>query len=246
MEQKYLNVAAYVFFHVDHIEELQENLLQFCNEKGLRGSILLAKEGINLYVCGFREDVNALQRYLHGKCGIPQMEYKESWSDFQPFRRMLVKIKDEIITMKHDAINPEEFTGPRIAPQEFKKWLDENRDIYVLDTRNDYEVECGKFYKAEHLNVKSFTEFAKKAQDLDENIKEKPVVMYCTGGIRCEKASSLFLKEYGFKEVYQLEGGILKYFEECGGAHYDGDCFVFDERTCVDKNLQISDKYKEI
>ena len=244
MEQKYLNVAAYVFFNIDRIEELQEKLLQFCVAQNLKGSILLAKEGINLYVCGFAHDIGELQNYLHGECCVPQMEYKESWSDFQPFRRMLVKIKDEIITMKHDEIDPQEFTGPRIAPREFKKWLDEDRDIYVIDTRNDYEIEYGKFNKAQHLNVKSFTEFAEKAQELDDEIKDKPVVMYCTGGIRCEKASSLFIKEYGFKEVYQLEGGILKYFEECGGAHYDGDCFVFDERVCVDKNLQMTNKDK--
>lgn len=244
MEQKYLNVAAYVFFNIEHIEELREKLLQFCVEKELKGSILLAKEGINLYVCGFLDKVEELRNYLQKECGVPQMEYKESWSDFQPFRRMLVKIKDEIITMKRDEIDPQEFTGPRIAPQEFKKWLDEDRDICVIDTRNDYEIEYGKFHKAQHLNVKSFTEFAEKAQELDEEMKDKPVVMYCTGGIRCEKASSLFLKEYGFKEVYQLEGGILKYFEECGGAHYDGDCFVFDERVCVDKNLQMINKDK--
>ncbi|WP_372367487.1 rhodanese-related sulfurtransferase [Candidatus Uabimicrobium sp. HlEnr_7] len=242
MEHQYLNVAAYAFFKIENLTDQRDRLLNFCTEKQLRGSILLAEEGMNLYVCGLSENIENLQDYLHKELNVPQMEYKQSWSDFQPFRRMLVKIKNEIITMKQDDIKPEEHTGPRLSPKEFKKWLDENRDIYVLDTRNDYEIKHGKFEQAQHLDVKSFTEFAEKAQELDENIKEKPVVMYCTGGIRCEKASSLFLKNYGFKEVYQLEGGILKYFEECGGEHYDGDCFVFDDRICVDNRLQTVKK----
>lgn len=245
MEQQYLNVAAYAFFKIENLIDLRDRLLNFCTEKQLKGSILLAEEGINLYVCGLSENIENLQHYLHTELNAPQMEYKQSLSDFQPFRRMLVKIKNEIITMKKDDIKPSDHTGPRLSPKEFKKWLDENRDIYVLDTRNDYEIKHGKFEQAQHLNVKSFTEFAEKAQELDENIKDKPVVMYCTGGIRCEKASSLFLKNYGFKEVYQLEGGILKYFEECGGEHYDGDCFVFDDRICVDNRLQMVKKNEE-
>lgn len=150
---------------------------------------------------------------------------------------MLVKLKKEIIPMGRPDVSPVEMTGDRIAPVELKKWLDENRDFLLLDTRNDYEVELGTFEKAQHLNLRHFRNFAQKLDLLPPEMKDKPVVMFCTGGIRCEKATAYALKS-GFKEVYQLEGGILKYFEECRKDHYDGECFVFDHRRTVDSELK--------
>lgn len=244
MSQKYLNIAAYEFIDIENIENLQQQLLSFCQSQYIKGSILLATEGVNLYLSASEDSINNFKDYLNNLLHISNISYKESWTEFQPFRRMLVKIKNEIITMKRDDIRPKEQAGPHISPQEFKKWLDENRDIYILDTRNDYEIEYGKFDQAQHLNVKSFVEFAEKSKNIDDAIKNKTVVMYCTGGIRCEKASALFIEQYGFKNVYQLEGGILKYFEECGGNHYTGDCFVFDDRICLDSKLQISKNEK--
>jgi UPF0176 protein len=153
---------------------------------------------------------------------------------------MLVRLKKEIISMGHDEVKPAKFTGPSIKPTEFKSWLDEGKEIIVLDARNDYEMRTGKFQNAIDLNIKSFRDFPTAAKQLPDELKGTPVVMYCTGGVRCEKASVVLLEE-GFNEVYQLEGGILGYFEECGGAHWDGECFVFDKRVGVNPELEETD-----
>jgi UPF0176 protein len=129
-------------------------------------------------------------------------------------------------------INPAEFTGPALSAKELKQWLDEGRDFVLLDTRNDYEIEIGTFEQATDLNIHHFRDFEAAVEKLPEESKQKPVVMFCTGGIRCEKASPLLLQK-GFQEVYQLDGGIIKYFQEVGGAHYRGDCFIFDFRTSI-------------
>jgi predicted sulfurtransferase len=212
-----------------------------CVALGFKGTILISAEGINGFLAGEEAAIRQFLSEIREEREFADLEVKESWSSEIPFTRMLVKIKREIIPMGRPDVRPTEFTGKRLYPAQFKQWLDENRDIVVLDTRNDYEVEAGTFEKAEHLNLKNFREFGDRLKELPNEVREKPVVMFCTGGIRCEKATALALKE-GFKEVYQLEGGILKYFEEVGGAHYRGDCFVFDDRVTVDPELRETGK----
>jgi predicted sulfurtransferase len=164
------------------------------------------------------------------------MEFKESWSSGIAFPRMLVKVKNEIIPLGLPSVDPLQKTGTRLAPQELKAWLDERKDFLLVDTRNDYEVDYGTFENAVSFELKNFRDFPKHLSELPEEARERPVVMFCTGGIRCEKATAVAM-DMGFKEVYQLDGGILRYFEECGGSHYEGQCFVFDRRIAVDTDL---------
>lgn len=233
-----LNTSAYKFFDVKDPHALVEPIKNFCKSYDLKGTILIAHEGVNSFLAGNPEAIKAYQNYVEKEWGFPEMDYKPSWTTYQPFTRMIVKVKKEIISMGHPDVKPHEFTAPHLPAKEFKKWLDDGKDVVVIDTRNDYEISLGKFSKAVDLKVASFREFAGRVKEFPEEYKNKPVVTYCTGGIRCEKAGALLLQKYGFKEVYQLEGGILKYFEECGGAHYEGECFVFDKRIGVDPNLQ--------
>ena len=166
--------------------------------------------------------------------GIP---LKTSYTDYQPFNRMNVRKKNEIISVGLDHINPAAFTGPEIEPRAFKAMLDRGEHVHVLDTRNDYELRVGTFDNAIDLNIRTFRAFPEAIARLPEAMKDEPVVMFCTGGIRCEKASAIML-EAGFTNVKQLKGGILGYFEEVGGEHWDGDCFVFDQRVAVNPALE--------
>jgi len=150
---------------------------------------------------------------------------------------MLIKIKREIIALRLPGLDPAGRRAPAVAPAELKRWLDEGREVVLLDTRNAFEVETGTFRNAVHLGLKSFGEFPRAADKLDESLKGKTVVAFCTGGIRCEKAAPVLIQK-GFRSVFQLEGGILQYFEECGDAHFNGRCFVFDERVALDGNLE--------
>jgi RluA family pseudouridine synthase len=168
--------------------------------------------------------------------GLEDFEGKISESDDQPFRRMLVRIKKEIISFGVEGVEPGKRTSPKLSAKELKQWLDEGRKVTLLDTRNDYEVKLGTFEGAIVQDIKSFRQFPDAVRALPETMKDETVVMFCTGGIRCEKAGP-FMEMEGFKNIYQLDGGILKYFEECGGEHYDGECFVFDQRVGVDPAL---------
>jgi len=232
-----VNIAAYKFAELQNLEELRVELRDECRDRGLKGSILLSPEGLNLFVAGEFSDVEWLLLRLRAITGLEQLEPKRSESDEQPFNRMLVKIKQEIIAFGVTGINPARHTVPRISPKELKRWLDEGRPVTLLDTRNDYEIKLGTFSGARRLGLRHFRQFPKALQQLPEEMKEEPVVTFCTGGIRCEKAAA-FMEREGFRKVLQLDGGILNYFEECGGAHYEGECFVFDKRVGVDPSLR--------
>ncbi len=169
--------------------------------------------------------------------GLESLQPKVSETDHQPFRRMLVRIKKEIIAFGVEGIDPARRTSPKLSAQELKRWLDEGRPVTLLDTRNDYEVKLGTFRNALPIGIDQFRDFPAAVSRLAPEMKEQPIVMFCTGGIRCEKAGP-YMEREGFKSIYQLDGGILKYFEEVGGAHYDGECFVFDQRVGLDPSLQ--------
>ncbi len=229
-----LNIASYKFIALDHLSERRDLFLEKTKALRLKGTILLSHEGINMNLAGAVEDIAAFREFLKKDVLFSEMTFRESYSETQPFKHMRVKIKQEIITLRQPDIHPENQTAPDITPLEFKKWMDEKRDITVLDTRNDYEVKFGTFESAQHLDLKDFGEFPAA---IDQVSREKPVVMFCTGGIRCEKAALVMLNA-GYSNVYQLKGGILNYFAEVGAEHYQGECFVFDERVAVNAALE--------
>lgn len=231
-----VNIAAYKFTPMSDLSSLRTELRELTKSERLRGTILLSTEGINLFIAGTRLGVDRLLARLRALPGLGDLPVKESYSDELPFRRMLVKIKKEIIAFGVEGIAPSQYTSPRVSARQLKQWLDEGRPVTLLDTRNDFEVKTGTFRNALAIGIEDFRDFPKAANRLPEELKERPVVTFCTGGIRCEKAAP-YLERQGFREVYQLDGGILKYFEECGGAHYDGDCFVFDYRVALDPTL---------
>ena len=234
---KFSNIAAYKFVELPELRSLRARLLALCQGWQLKGTILLSAEGINLFVAGEREKIDLLLAELRGLPGLADLQPKVSETDHQPFRRMLVRLKKEIIAFGVEGINPAQRTSPKLAAKELKQWLDEGRSVTLLDTRNDYEVKLGTFKNALAIGVDHFREFPEAVRKLRPELKEQPIVMFCTGGIRCEKAGP-YMEREGFKKIFQLDGGILKYFEECGGAHYDGECFVFDQRVGLDPSLQ--------
>lgn len=244
MNPNLVTASAYQFIYLENLEELRQSLRAKCLALKLKGTVLIAKEGLNSYVSGVPDRVAEFKHYLVQDLKLNQLCYKEHPCTESPFTRLLVKIKKEIITMGDPTIRPLELTGNRVSPKELKAWLDDGKEVVLLDTRNQYEVASGTFAHAIHLNMSSFREFPKAAEKLPEKLKEKVVVMFCTGGIRCEKASAYFLKN-GYQHVYQLQGGILKYFEECKDAHYKGTCFVFDWRLAVDSELKPAHRIEQ-
>ncbi len=234
---KVATIALYQFVRIENLPELRAELKQKCLDWGFKGTILIAPEGINCFLFGPLGELEAFREYIRAELKLPVLpSWKVNFCTHSPFNRMMVKIKKEIIPMGDPDIRPEEFTAPYLPPAELKTWMDEKRDFLLLDTRNDYEIAVGTFEGAKDLGISHFRDFTRATQGLPESAKDQPIVTFCTGGIRCEKAAALLVKQ-GFKNVYQLEGGILKYFEDCKDAHYQGQCFVFDWRLAVDGNL---------
>ena len=239
-----LNISTYKFVPLPDAAVLRELLLQRATALQLKGTILLAEEGINMFLAGPEWYVRGFIAQLHGDERFADTVPKESWSDTQPFKKMLVKVKREIIRMDHPTIQPAQGRAPAVAPATVKRWLDQGHDdagrpVVTLDTRNNYEVDAGTFDGAIDWRLTKFTEFPQAVRDHKAELEDKTVISFCTGGIRCEKAAIL-MHELGLEHVYQIEGGILKYFEEVGGAHYTGGCFVFDERRAVDAQLKAA------
>ena len=236
-----LNVTGYEFTTMPQPEMLEPILREQCHSHEVKGTVMLSQEGINLSMAGEEANMRAFVSWLKQYLNIPELELKESWSESIPFRKIRIRVKPEIIMMRVPGVDPREKTAPHLSPQAFKRWLDEGKDMLVLDTRNDYEINVGTFEQAQTLGIDNFREFPQAIEKLPEDSKDKPVVMFCTGGVRCEKASSLMLDE-GFKEVYQLDGGIINYFKQTQGAYWDGECFVFDDRVAVKPDLSPTEK----
>lgn len=237
MTMQTLNIAGYKFIELEHLETLRAALQTQCETLALKGTILLSPEGINISLAGTRQAVTEFKSVLAHDERFVDMRFHHTYSSTQPFQVLKVKLKNEIITMRQGDIAPLNGNrAPDISPAELKRWLDEKRDITLLDTRNDYEYRFGSFIGAVNLHIHHFGELPEAVRDLDKN---KPLVMFCTGGIRCEKAA-IYMSNQGFSEVYQLDGGILGYFAQTGGAHYEGECFVFDERVALDAYLNYN------
>ena len=234
-----VNVAGYKFAELDKLVETRDELRMLTVARNLRGCILLSTEGVNLSIAGERDDVDAVLARIRAIPGVGPFPIKETLSDARPFNRMLVKIKREIIAFGVPGIEPAKHTSARLPPRDMKRWLDEGRPVTLLDTRNQFEVDAGTFKDAVSIGIDNFRDFPAAVERLPEEMKRRPIVTFCTGGIRCEKAAP-YLEKAGFTEVYQLDGGILDYFKECGGAHYEGDCFVFDQRVALNPDLGTS------
>ena len=238
----YVNIAAYKFISLDDTEDLRPRYQALCAELNLKGTILLTPEGINLFLSGLREEIDAFLAWVRQDARLADLEVKESLSREQSHKRMLVKIKAEIITMRMPLIKPELGRAPAVDARTLKRWLDQGHDdagkpVVMVDTRNDFEVDVGTFDNTVDYRIAKFTEFPQVIAEHKDDFAGKTVVTFCTGGIRCEKAA-IHMQNIGYDNVYQLEGGILKYFEEVGGAHYTGDCFVFDYRTALNPKLE--------
>ncbi|GDY24831.1 UPF0176 protein [Agarivorans sp. Toyoura001] len=230
--------ALYKFVRLNNYLELQTPLLALMKQHQVRGTLLLAEEGINGTIAGPDQSIETVLQWLKSDPRLSQIVDKRSFSSEQPFNRSRVKLKKEIVTMGVEGIDPNHVVGSYVKPSDWNQLI-ADPEVLVVDTRNDYEVQLGSFKHAVNPNTETFREFpAYVAEEMDPQ-KHKKVAMFCTGGIRCEK-STAYLKEQGFDEVYHLEGGILKYLEEVPQQEslWEGDCFVFDERVTVDHQLQ--------
>lgn len=237
-----LNISAYRFVELPDAAALRERIRERASAGGLKGTVLLAEEGINLFLAGAAAEVRGFVAWLEEDPRFAALAPKESWSETVPFGKLLVKVKREIIRMNHPAIRPQAGRAPAVDAKTLARWLDAGRDdagrpVVTLDTRNAFEVDHGRFAGAIDWRITKFSEFPAAALAHREALQGKTVVSYCTGGIRCEKAA-IFLREAGVEQVLQLDGGILKYFEETDGRHFEGGCFVFDERERLDPRLQ--------
>ena len=235
-DENIVNIAGYRFIDLDDRDKLRQPFRYVCEKLNLKGTILLSKNGINFFLAGKQDSIDSYIEFLESDDRFIGIPLKISYTDYQPFRRMLVRLKKEIIALGMDEIRPLDYTGENIKPLEFKKILDNDEEVIIVDTRNEYETRVGVFENAIDLNLSTFKDFPKAIQNLPEEYKKKQIVMYCTGGIRCEKASVVMMNA-GFENVKQLEGGILGYFEETDGSYWKGDCFVFDQRVAVDTEL---------
>ena len=233
--------ALYKFVTLEQPESLREPLLEFLNQQDIRGTLILANEGINGTVSGSRAAIDALYDWFHQHPPLDSVSYKESFFNEQPFYRTKVKLKREIVTMGVEGIDPRKAVGTYVKPKDWNALISDP-EVLLIDTRNDYEVDIGTFQGAINPVTDTFREFPDYVKEHLDPEKHKKVAMFCTGGIRCEK-STAFLKEQGFDEVFHLEGGILKYLEEvpADNSMWDGECFVFDNRVSVGHGLEPGD-----
>jgi len=250
LEHAVLNIAAYRFVDLADPHAWVEVLRTACVERDLKGTIIVAVEGINLFLAGRERAIEGFLDWLateprfvdrRGARAFAALDVKRSRSATQPFARLRVKAKPEIVTMRRPRVRPGDARAPAVEPERLAAWLaqghdDDGRALVLLDTRNAFEVEQGSFDGARHLGLTRFESFPDRVDALRDEVADRTVVTFCTGGIRCEKAA-LHMRDAGFERVVQLEGGILNYFERVGAAHWHGECFVFDERIALDPGL---------
>lgn len=241
---KYLTAALYKFVHLSNFKDLQAPILAACVKNNIKGTLLLAEEGINGTVAGLPSDIHKVLTYLRTDAlfngSFANLEHKESFADTHPFYRMKVRLKKEIVTLGVPGVSPTNKVGTYVKPEDWNDLISDP-DVILIDTRNGYEVDIGTFKHAKNPKTTTFREFPDYVKKLDP-AKNKKVAMFCTGGIRCEKASSYMLSQ-GFENVYHLEGGILKYLENIPEKEslWEGECFVFDQRVAVKHGLDVGE-----
>lgn len=237
-----LNISAYKFVSLTDIDQLGAKLKEQCEKAGLKGTVLLAPEGINCFLAGKPTAVDAVLNWLRTDTRFADLKEKRSFSAQPAFKRLRIKSKREIITMNQPLIQPELGRAPAVQPEKLQTWLtkgydDEGRPVVMMDTRNDFEVDYGTFKNCVDYRIEKFSQFPAAVTQDKPTFDGKTVVTFCTGGIRCEKAA-IVMQQAGYERVYQLDGGILNYFEKVGDAHWNGECFVFDEREALDPALK--------
>ncbi len=237
----FLTIAFYQFVSLENIDQFQAFILKFCQKNNIKGTVLLASEGINGTISGEKNNIHEFLEFIKEdslfKGTFKNLEYKESWASKNPFYRMKVKLKKEIVTLGVEGTSPAEIVGHYVNPEDWNALIEDPNTI-VIDTRNNYEVDIGTFKNSINPQTESFREFPSFVEKNLKDNKQKKVAMFCTGGIRCEKATSLMLKK-GFEDVYHLKGGILKYLENIPKEKslWRGECFVFDQRVAVTHGL---------
>jgi UPF0176 protein len=232
-------ITFYKFVPLSDYRDVRESLLALCQQQQIKGTILLAAEGINATIAGTRSSIDAILGHLRADPRFADLEHKESLAAKPPFGRLKVRLKKEIVTLGVPTVNPLDRVGTYVKPQDWNQLI-AAPDVLLVDTRNDYEVEIGTFRGAIDPGTHSFTEFPNYVNSHLDPQQHKKVALFCTGGIRCEKATSYLLAQ-GFEEVYHLQGGILKYLEEVPATEslWEGECFVFDDRVAVKQGLEI-------
>ena len=236
------NIAAYRFVSIDDVDAVAVRVKSLCQALELKGTVLVSPEGINIFLAGDASAIDGFLAELQTDTRFSGVTVKFSQSSFVPFKRLRVKRKQEIITYRDASLKPEQGRAPSVTPETLARWLeagkdDAGRDLVMLDTRNAEEVVYGTFKNALNFPIRKFTDLPEAVAMRKPELDGKTVVSFCTGGIRCEK-SVLRMQADGYENCYQLEGGILGYFEKVGGTHYDGRCFVFDDRIALDPNLE--------
>ncbi|OIR12332.1 thiosulfate sulfurtransferase GlpE [mine drainage metagenome] len=243
--QKYLTAALYKFVSLPDYKALQAPIIEACTTHNIKGTLLLAEEGINGTIAGLPDDIHAVLNYLRTdpifQNRLADLEHKESFASVHPFYRMKVKIKKEIVTLGVPGVSPTKQVGTYVKPEDWNALISDP-DVILIDTRNDYEVDIGTFKGAIDPRTTTFREFPEYVAKHFDKTKHKKVAMFCTGGIRCEKASS-YMMDQGFEEVFHLQGGILKYLETVPEENslWQGECFVFDQRVGVKHNLEVGE-----
>jgi len=255
MTNQITNIAGYQFKAIDDVEKVFQHAQSICNQTHIKGNIFISPEGINLGLASSQSDIEFFLQQLDSLCGLNNLLLNTTYSDYIPFKRLLIKIRSELVPTKPLPADHPSFTTTEsllnnldstknkaqyISNDELKEWLDQDKDITLLDMRNIFEVDLGSFKNATHLNIRNFRDIIQLEEKINQLPKDKPIVTFCTGGIRCEKGANI-LAQNGFNQVLQLEGGIIKYLEKYKSNHWRGECFVFDDRVCLDTNLQPSD-----
>ena len=236
-----LNSTGYEFVKIDSPEDIAEEITHFFKDKNVLGTVYVSIEGININLAGSEISVSSIEKLFHQHNLFKDILFKHTYSETPPFRKLKIKIKPEIISIKKEINNIFDIKKNYIEPEDLERKLDNGENVYLLDTRNNYEINIGTFKNSKNLNILKFDEFAEKTEELKEIDGE--VVMFCTGGIRCEKALG-YLAEAGIDTFKQLKGGIINYLNETEGKHWDGECFVFDDRITLDKELNPT--YKKL
>jgi predicted sulfurtransferase len=262
LPEQITNIAGYQFSEIDDVAKVFENAQAICSKTHIKGNIFISPEGINLGLASTQSDIEYFLEKLDSLCGLNNLLLNTTYSDYIPFKRLLIKVRDELVPTKPlPSDHPSSYAGSYagsfvtkpllkntevieknaqyISNDELKKWLDDGKDITLLDMRNEFEIDLGSFENAMQLNIRNFRDIIQLESKINELPKDKPLVTFCTGGIRCEKGANI-LAQNGFDQVFQLEGGIIKYIEKYKNKHWRGECFVFDDRVCLDTDLKPS------
>ncbi|MDW3096166.1 MAG: rhodanese-like domain-containing protein [Gammaproteobacteria bacterium] len=232
----YINIAGYRFTPIEDIDDTLIQLKSLCANLDIKGSIYLASEGINIGVSGNILEIQTFRSQLNKDARFSNMRFHELYSLYHPYKKITVKTKTELVPIEDNTLKVGDFDHQYLPPLELKEWLDSGKDFILLDMRNEFEFELGTFDKAKQLNLRRFRKLQTKADEISKLPTDKPIVTFCTGGIRCEKAAP-YLEKFGFDKVYQLEGGIIEYLRQTKGAHWHGNCFVFDDRVSINSDL---------